>query len=910
MSLAPNPHLYRGHLIFGDPSRAFTTVAGFRVEFPETSLASDDTHLRLERDLAAMLSALSPLEKAQFHFYTCGSLSRELDAFHDRTVEAARVGQSPTYVTGNRIDLVNWFRHRQQTGKLLRARCLLYLSTQATPVKKDAAGFERSFGVAAARLEQHRQAFNALLQAYGGSVTRLDDEGLWFEHLTFCCPLTARTESVPHNLSESAAGLGERCNASGVSRSRDGAGFVRDQHHFAALAVKTTPPATTMKSAQGLTTLAFSGLRVTVNVTPRTVESELERQQKRHDRLKSNVTLKHENLAVEEGLKKPRAQTELLSKNEVLPYAVQFIVTLHDRDPKALSGKVEAVKMRLGQMRCQVYEACEPAHALSYYHAATPGNAATTYNDYSHALLDRNLVHLLPAASSPEGDLENADFLIDNWRDGLAGFSFWEGSKPRDVVAIGPKGSGKSTNLMWILSQCVGYGFGVVVDDGGSWEGFCRALDPNSRPIRFDPNNPLTSNPFDTENLPLSFTVISDAAALCLLLSGSSGDALTDRAHLAFYSETIQKLYDRAYESFRFECRAQHYELAKEAWTILAYRDAHPADSLSDAYAAVKALQKGSPASLIEFQAPNDAALQRMEVDSESREALKNLAFTRFERERYPTLSSLRDALKVRAAQESGEARVTLTNLCRLLGRWVRRSHGGSEEFGPLLDGPSTVSFGSPYRTRRDPLKILHFELSALSTVSRELAAVVGFAVTSKARRLVEQMPRGIRKFWVGEELTTFLSLPNGPEVVRDLAERSRKYSLQNFWVFQQFSSLSTQWPPAATALMAASELLFLFKNNEHDLRCLNRHGRVTLPDAVIEQVTGFAGPESQKGRQDRHGCVCVVDAGGREARATLCKIFLTEAQEQLFGSGGDRHEQRQQALSNHEKIIPLPPAA
>jgi hypothetical protein len=51
-------------------------------------------------------------------------------------------------------------------------------------------------------------------------------------------------------------------------------------------------------------------------------------------------------------------------------------------------------------------------------------------------------------------------------------------------------------------------------------------------------------------------------------------------------------------------------------------------------------------------------------------------------------------------------------------------------------------------------------------------------------------MPRAIKKQVIIEEMTSFLKIPNGEDIVIDYYERMRKYSAQVVSVFQQYSSL------------------------------------------------------------------------------------------------------------------------
>jgi len=327
------------------------------------------------------------------------------------------------------------------------------------------------------------------------------------------------------------------------------------------------------------------------------------------------------------------------------------------------------------------------------------------------------------------------------------------------------------------LQTSIGFGFMVVIDDGLSWAGTCRKLDPSSRPILVSSNGNQSFNLFDTRGLPLSSRHLANATALSHLLVGRSLDEDKDKLRAALLAETSQ-VYGTAYRAWRKDNPESHCRLCWEAAVLLKFQQARdePSEGFLDAFLEARGLRKGNPKALKEFEDQIDeGAALALDRDPLTEHFVRNLAFANWTPEMFPTLSDLQDELHT-AGFAKGPHRELCATLASLLRPWLRDGR-----YGPIVDGASNVHLGSFEISNEDPLKVVHFELGEIGKSEAELKAVVGFLITNEVRNHIEGMPRGIRKQVVIEEMTSFLRIPHGEEIVIDFYERgmARRRSCQ-----------------------------------------------------------------------------------------------------------------------------------
>jgi len=168
--------------------------------------------------------------------------------------------------------------------------------------------------------------------------------------------------------------------------------------------------------------------------------------------------------------------------------------------------------------------------------------------------------------------------------------------------------------------------------------------------------------------------------------------------------------------------------------------------------------------------------------------------------------------------------------LAKLLEPWCA---GGN--YGPVLDGTSNIQLDG---------KIAHFELGYIPESAQDLRAVAAFLITNHVRNEVLTRPRLQRKRIVLEELSAFLTIPDGDRITREFYERMRKYHCWVISVIQQFGRFYDS--PVRSSVMGNSRVLFLLK--QRDKQDLDRIDEsFPLPDITKSAIANFPEPGKQR---------------------------------------------------------------
>ena len=902
MNLIPNGYFVDDYMLFGDLGRGSVLAKGYAAQFPDLSASDDQAFTDLESDLRLMLGCLNADERLQVQFHTSSDFAEPLARFEDATWRNRQID----ICTSVREELVTRFQGRMQEGTLIQTQVRLYLSSQlprfVTESGRRVRGFGDVFKVLRRSFEQREQFFNLLLAAYGGSVRGLDNLGHYGEMLQFWSPGQARFLKQKGDEIDWLRTFEDLCRFSEIApRAEPDHGFFLDGHYFGVWVFKTMPRATWAKTMEPFFNLTIPNLRVVVNMHPLSVEGEIRHEEERFSKLLSNLDPQNPSLQSEVGLDKHRDRMRRLMSNQVLPFKAQILVIGHDRTRDGLDTKMEALRAAIGKTGAEPHRPSLPTSVLSFFNCATPGFGPwAKYSDYRHKIDDVNLANMWPVGSTPKADLEQADWISDGDLNNLIGGKTFIGSQPAHMLVAATTGSGKSTLLQTLaLQTAIGFRFMVVIDDGLSWLGTCRKLDPSSRPILVRSNGNQTFNIFDTRGLPLSSQHLANATALCHLLVGRSLDEDKDKLRAAVLAETISQVYGTAYRTWRKDNPESHYALCRETAVLLKFQEEQAAEGFLDAFLEARVLRKANPKALkkLEDQVDEGAALA-LDRDTARAHFVRNLAFASWTPEMFPTLSDLQDELHT-AAFCKGPHQELCATLASLLRPWLRDGR-----YGPIVDGASNVDLGSVELSDNDPLKVVHFELGEMGKAEAELKAVVGFLVTNEVRNHIEGMPRAIRKQVVIEEMTSFLKIPNGEEIVVDFYERCRKYSCQVISVFQQYSSLLEAHPRVAKAIIGNSSAMLLLRNqNRRDLDTLSSF--VHLPEVIKDKITSFPLPESMKGRDDAYAGFVYVQLGEAKPRFTVGRNVISEEVERITSSSGDVFELKKKQLEecslNHE---------
>ena len=889
-ALMPDGHFYEDHIVFGDPGNGSVIARGYAVNFPDLSASDDQAFIDLESDIRLMLGSLKPDERLQLQFYTSSDFSGPLNRFLEDTRGSSKV----EFCSKVRDELVSRYRDRMACETLIQANVRLYLSSQFPKFVTDAGrkvhGFDEVFKVLRQSFDQRQQFFDLLLRSYGGGVKAFDNMAEYSELLKFWSPSQARVWQPKQEDIDWLRTVTDLCQFSELAPRREPEqGFYLDGYYFGLMVFKTMPRATWAKTFEPFFALTIPNLRVVVNMQPLPVESEMRYEEERFAKLVSNIDPQSPSLQSEVGLDKHRERMRRLMSNQVVPFRAQIIVIAHDRTSDGLSIKMEALRAAIGRTGAEPHRPLVATSNLAFFNCATPGFGPWVgYPDYWHKIDDLNLSNLWPAGSTPCADLESADWIADGDQNNLIGGRSFLGAQPVHTLVVGSTGGGKSVLLQTTaLQTALRFGFIVVIDDGLSWLTTCHKLDPTSQPIILRSNGNQTFNIFDTRGLPRTAEHLTHATALCHLLVGRSSDEDKDQLRAAVLSDTINEIYGAAYRAWRNRHPELHYELCRETAVLLQFQQSNRIQGFLDAFLEARQLCRTHPEASLEFEGDvSDAEALALDRDPRTEHLVRNLAFASWTPEMFPTLSDLQDELHT-AALQKGPLQELCATLASLLRPWLRDGR-----YGSIVDGANNIDLGSVELSETDPLKVVHFDLGKIGKSEAELRAVVGFLITNQVRNHIQGMPRTIRKQVIIEEMTSFLKIPNGEEIVIDFYERFRKYSAQVVSVFQHYSTLLQSHPKVAHAILGNSDAMMLLRNpNRKDLETLSTF--VHLPEVIRDKIASFPKPADMTGRSDAYAGFVYVQLDGEQPRFTVARNVISEELERITSSSGDVFEEK-----------------
>ena len=320
---------------------------------------------------------------------------------------------------------------------------------------------------------------------------------------------------------------------------------------------------------------------------------------------------------------------------------------------------------------------------------------------------------------------------------------------------------------------------------------------------------------------------------------------------------------------------------------MLQFQQSRSIEGFLDAFLEARQLRKAHPETLLEIDEEIiDAEALALDRDPKTEHLVRNLAFASWTPGMYPTLSDLQDELHTAALQKSPHQELCAT-LASLLRPWLRDGR-----YGPIVDGANNIDLGSVDLSETDPLKVVHFDLGKIGKSEAELRAVIGFLITNQVRNHIQGMPRAIRKQVIIEEMTSFLKIPNGEEIVIDFYERFRKYSAQVVSVFQHYSTLLQTNPKVAHAILGNSDAMMLLRNpNRKDLEALSTF--VYLPEVIRDKIASFPKPADMTGRSDAYAGFVYVQLDGEQPRFTVGRNVISEELEGITSSSGDKFEEK-----------------
>ena len=888
----PDGYFGEDMIVFEGLHRGGFVSRGFEITAPDLEQADPVHHNALESDLVALLSVLKPDWRMQIQWTNDSDFRKPLNRYREDTVKHS----TNEWSTRQRNERFVRYSRLVDEGALRRERLRLYFTM---PIDADAVGQkagrltkEALLNAYGEQFKQTGQFLQALFGGGGGQVRPMTDADHFLHYLEFLNPsLPEQRVTDPLEFFDPEKSLQENCwHGEGRPLEKPDAGFYLDGYYHGMLALKALPKRTRPSIAYILTKLGFREYAITVNVEAVDVDELIEKEQKELNRVEGDYeSLKKVKLLA--AMRTKAAKIARYSNGESSPYRIQYLIRAWDRSREDLRAKLTALKAAVGSMeRAQAYEPALEPSARNFFYCTWPGWSFSRYNALWHYYDDALVANILPFSSTPVGLLESAEFIYEGPNGNLVGGRTFVGEgnsqTPQNAVVIGTTGSGKSVNVIDILTQTEPfYHYTMIVEEGESYTTYAKTVDPTTEPIIVQANGKLTMNYLDTRGLPLSGLHLSAAAALPMLMVGQSKDEDRTKLRQALLSNAIGRLYEDFSRWYLNKHPDERASLARRAYSLDKYRRERmgPQATELDAFLEFGEFESShadEAASLIAQAEEGDVI--RFAKDSAGAQQIRDLIFSRFTPAEQPQHGHLQELL---SAEASGPHAEEMRYLATLLEPW---SAGGS--YGELFDGTSNVNLTG---------KIAHFELGYIPESAEELKAAAAFLIANYTRSHMMRLPRALRKRNIFEEVARFSLVPSGKKVLRESYQQLRKYNVWNVATVQNYEQFKAS--DIRGAVLGNSRMLFLMRQSDRsDIEDLSQD--FPIPEAVKDSVMSHPEPEKIIGKKFSQFTYYHTD----ERRPLIVTMRNVASREMLYcaSSSGAHFDQRQKALRGHANIV------
>jgi type IV secretion system protein TrbE len=879
-------------IVFEGLHRGGFISRGFDVTAPDLEHADPVHHNAFESDLVALLSVLKPGWRMQVQWTNDSDFRRPLQRYREDTIKHS----SNAWSTRQRNERFVRYWRQVEDGALRRERLRLYFTTavDASAVGQKAGRLTNAalLGAYAEQFNQMGQFLQALFGGSGGQVRAMTDTDHFLHYLEFLNPsLTEQKIADPLEFFDPEKSIQENCwNSEGRPLDKPDTGFYLDGYYHGILVLKALPKRTRPSIAYTLTKLGFREYAITVNVEAVDVEELIEKEQKELNRVEGDYeSLRKVKLLA--AMRTKAAKIARYSNGDSSPYRIQYVIRAWDKSRDDLRAKLTALKAAVGSMeRAQAYEPALETSARNFFYGTWPGWSFSRYESLWHHYDDALVANILPFSSTPVGHLEDAEFIFEGPNGNLVGGRTFVGDgnsqTPQNAVVIGTTGSGKSVNIIDVLTQTEPfYHYTMIVEEGESYSTYAKTVDADAKPIIVQANGKLTMNYLDTGGLPLSGLHLSAAAALPMLMVGQSSDEDRNKLRQALLANAIGRLYDdfsRWYFNHHPEERAS---LTRRAFALDTYRRTRmgPQATELDAFLEFAEFEKLHADEALTFlAAPDEGDVVRFGKESTGAQQVRDLVFSRLAAADQPQHGHLQELLSAEAAGPHADE---MRYLATLLEPWAA---GGS--YGELFDGVSNVRLTG---------KIAHFELGYIPESAEELKAAAAFLIANYTRSHMMRLPRALRKRNIFEEVARFSLVPSGKKVLRESYQQLRKYNVWNVATVQNYEQFKSS--DIRGAVLGNSRILFLLRQSDRsDIEDLSRD--FPIPEAVKDAVMSHPEPEKLVGPKFSQFTYYHTD----ERRPLIVTMRNVASREMLYcaSSSGAHFDEREKALRGHANVV------
>ncbi|AHF92532.1 hypothetical protein OPIT5_22150 [Opitutaceae bacterium TAV5] len=823
---APNGVFCDDLILYGAPERGAIAARGFFLETPDLRGAGFARLNDFQSKVRSLLALATPGRRLQFQWSCDSDYRTELLRYHEHT----QIVTDPV-IRRIRNERFSRYWQRMQDRELRRERLALFLSTEITRYSgniKTRRGLRAQYRHV---LDQIKGQFDEFASTVRGlwagetTVTPMDDAAHAAFVRRFLNPgLVADRGDVPGTMDPGLT-VQENCwHCEGVGLP-DG-GFTLDGQYHAILTLSRWPQRTWPGIVTHLTGLPFLDYAITVNVVPITTRQEIQKEEKAADRLRGEYASKpRPSLLV--ALRKKERKVEALSGGFTRPFHVTYLIRAWAPSRDALREKIAAIQSAIAGMDgAQHFECALPTTAKKLFFGSWPG---WTHSSYRHRELyaeDAWLADMLPLSATFTGALDRAEAIYDGSHGNLVGVNTNVGGSPQHAVLLGMTGSGKSEVMRDLLLQTgAHYHYTVIIEEGFSYKKFTEEL--GEVPVVVHPDSPLTLNYLDTQKLPLTQLHLSSAVALLARMVGEAASPEILALRQAQLTQYLHQLYRDAYVSWERRYPDRAGEVLRLACAVHRWREKMPVGSTPlDAFADLRDRKAAGDDEALSFiDGLSDETLTRFSQDPATERFVAHTACAFYTPEEFPTHGALVELLTYAALPEHD--RNEIGRLATLLRAW---SIDGV--YGRLFDGVTTISLQR---------KVAHFELGFIPEQAVELKAAIGLLVNGLARQHILALPRVQRKRIIFEELSRFLDVPGGEQIVAESYAQLRKFNCWAVSIVQQYARFrSSRIRPAVIG--NAKQFFLMRQSDRSDMEDLA--GDLVLPETALDAIQRYPLPE------------------------------------------------------------------
>jgi hypothetical protein len=835
---APNGMFCDGLLLFGAPERGAIAAKGFWVEPPDVRGASIDRLNAFQDQIRSLLALVTPGRRIQVQWWPDGNYGPELTRYHQATA-----GTGLPVVRQARNERVARYGERMRHRGLRRERLAIFLSVEITGYAgnlRTTGGLKTHYAALVDELQAQFEEFAGTMRTvfHGEAVIQpMADQDHCDCLRDFLNPGHA-ARCGDSAACDPALTIQEQCwLADGIGQP-DG-GFCLDGFHHAVLALARWPQRTRPGIITHLTGLPLLDYRITVNVAPAVSRGEIAREEKAIERLQGEYTdRRRHSLLV--AMRKKERKVENLSGGFVRPYLVTYLIRVWAPGREALRERVAAVQAAIHAMDgAQYFECALPSTAKKLFFASWPG---WTHSSYRHRELyaeDNYLADLLPISATFTGALDRAEAIYDGSHGNLVGVSTFMNGSPQHALLLGMTGAGKSAFMHDLLLQTAGlFDYSVIIEEGLSYKALTVQL--GEQPIIVHPDGALTLNYLDTQGLPLTQLHLATAVALLSRMVGEPPNAEALALRQAQLTQYLHQLYRDAHTEWSRR-NPQEAELARrQACAVHGWRERLPAGAtLLEAFADLRDRTAAGDAEVLAFVAGiPEAEVTRFAQNPATERLVPQMACASFLPEDFPTHTALVELLAYARLPEHNKEEID--RLATLLRAW---SADGA--YGRLFDGITNVSLQR---------RVAHFELGLVPEQAVELKAAAGLLISGFARQHILSLPRATRKRIVFEEVSRFLDVPGGEQIVAESYAQLRKFNCWAVSIVQQYARFKAS--RVRSAVIGNAKQFFLMRQSDRgDLSDLAAD--LGLPETALDAIQRYLMPE-QLPEDRRHSSVCL----------------------------------------------------